>query len=360
MDRLVQVVGGGLVLVALLDIYLTVMYPTLDTRLVSLPLCQGIWQFFRLAARILPIKRDRLLSHCGPVTVIAIIVLWVSLLLFGFALISWPELGSSIKADQEGTPTDFVTALYYSGYALTTLGSGDILPKTGAHRLLILSQAAIGFSIFTLTITYILAVYSALAIRNTFALSLHYRTASTGDAVELLTRLGASGELNGTHQEIADIARELINLLEAQHSYPVLLYFRFQQTLYAMPRILFLTLDTATLIKSALNCEKNRPLIHSTAVAELWGSSLQLVTELSRYLVPKSCSYINEQREQLWRKQYYLAVERLRAEGIETVTDVEEGANSYVSLRQKWEPALVRLTKYMAYKWSEIAPAESS
>jgi hypothetical protein len=358
MDRLVQIVGVGIVALTLIDIYLTVLYPSLTSSLVSLPLCKGIWQLFRLTASAMPFNRDQVLSHCGPITIIAIIVLWVSLLLCGFALISWPELGSSIKASQEQTPTDFATALYYSGYALTTLGSGDILPKTSVHRLLILLQAAIGFSIFTLTITYILAVYSALAIRNTFALSLHYRTASTGDAVELLTRLGASGEFNDSRQEIADIARELINLLEAQHSYPVLLYFRFRQTLYAMPRILFLAMDSATLIKSALNCEKNRPLIHSTAVAELWGSGLQLVIELSRSLVPKGRSTINEQREKLWRERYYQAVERLRAEGIETVTDLEEGANLYISLRGKWEPALARLTDYMAYKWGEIAVGE--
>lgn len=354
MDWLVQVIGAGLVILALVDIYLTVLYHRLGSSVLSLYLNKLIWCLLRLVARAVPCKGDRLLSHSGPIMIVAIVVVWVCLLLWGVALIVLPELGSDIQASQGKTPTDLATALYYSGYSLTTLGTGDIVPKTGFYKLLILLQAALGFSTFTLTITYILAVYSALIGRNTFALSLHHRTAGTGDAAELLARLAASGEFSGVQQDISSIAKELVNLLELQHSYPVLLYFRLRETYYGLPRIVFLSLDTVSLIRSALNAKKYHALVHSTAVAQLWGSGSQILFELSRLLLPKQQTNINHQMEQAWRQQYYDAVERLRAEGIETATDLEAGADLYISLRRKWEPLLSELASYMAYEWSNV------
>ncbi|WP_339376152.1 potassium channel family protein [Calothrix sp. NIES-2098] len=347
-----------LVTVSLVDIYLTVLFPRLGSSLLSLPLGKGMWRFVRLIARIAPFKDEKLLAHNGPMLMILTVIVWLCLLICGFALIIWPELGSAIQSSDGWTETDFVTALYYSGFSLTTLGTGDLIPEVGFQRLLIILEAALGFSIFTLTITYLFSIYSALIRRNTFALSLHHRSAGTADAAEVLARLGASGELSGVQQDISNMARDLINLLESQHSYPALLYFRFRQTYYALPRILLLTMDTATLMKTALNAQKYRSIVHSTALAELWGGSQQLLMELSSFFLPRSSLNMNQSLEEVWRKRYYYAVEKFREEGIEITPDLEYGASLYVSLRRKWNPILVGLANYMGYHWSEIAPYE--
>ncbi len=359
MKLLVQIIGAGLIIISLIDIYLTVLFPRLGSSLLSLPLGKGMWQIFRMLARIVPFKDAKLLAHSGPTLMIATVVVWVCLLMCGFALIVWTELGSAIQSSGGWTETNFVTALYYSGFSLTTLGTGDLTPETDFQRLLMILEAAIGFSIFTLTITYLLSVYSALIRRNTFALSLHHRSDSTADAAEILVRLGASGELGGVQQDISHMARDLINLLESQHSYPVLLYFRFRQTYYALPRILLLAMDTATLMKTALNTQKYHSLLYSPAIAELWGGSQQLLFELSSLFQPKTRLNINESLEEVWRKRYYRAVKKFQDQGIETVTDLETGADSYISLRRKWNPTLMKLTSYMGYSWSEIAPYEN-
>jgi len=359
MKLLVQIVGTVLVTVSLVDIYLTVLFPRLGSSLLSLPLGKGMWRFFRTIARLAPFKDEMLLAHSGPMLMIATVIVWVCLLISGFALIIWPELGSAIKSSDGWTDTNFITALYYSGFSLTTLGTGDVTPESSFQRLLMIVEAALGFSIFTLTITYLLSIYSALIRRNTFALSLHHRSASTADAAEVLARLGASGELSCVQQDISNMARDLINLLESQHSYPALLYFRFRQTYYALPRILLLTMDTATLMKTALNAQKYPSIVHSTALAELWGGSQQLLMELSSFFLPKSRSNMDDVLEDVWRKRYYYAVEKFRKEGIEITADLESGAAMYVALRRKWHPNLVRLANYMGYTWSEIAPYES-
>jgi Ion channel len=359
MKFLAYVVGVGIIILCLIDIYLTVLFPSLGTSILSLPLGQRLWRLFRWVADNIPLKKEKLLAHSGPTLMIITVVMWLSLLVCGFALIVWTQLGSAIQASEGKTPTDFITALYYSGFTLTTLGTGDLTPKTDIQRFLMILQSAIGFSIFTLTITYLLSVYTALIRRNTFALSLHHRSAGTADAAEILARLGASGELSGVQLDISQIARDLINLLESQHSYPALLYFRFHQNYYALPRILFLAMDTATLIKSALNTKKYKSLVNSTAVAELWGGGLQLLVEISRLFSLDAYSKTNDNLEQVWRERYYCAVERLKDEGIETATDLEAGANLYISLRQRWNFYLTGLSNHMAYDWNEIAPCEN-
>ena len=192
-----QLVGAGLVLVALVDIFLAVLYARSGASLLSDRLNKVAWRLFRGVALALPGAkgRGRLLAYAGPSLLILSITLWVVLLLVGFALIVHPALGSAIRSTSDPTSTDFATALYYAGFSLTTLGTGDIVPFTGFQRLLTVLMAGVGFSVLTLSLTFLTSVYSALVRRNTFALGLHHRTAGTADAGVLLAHLGSRRRL---------------------------------------------------------------------------------------------------------------------------------------------------------------------
>lgn len=258
--------------VALVDIFLTVLYARSGTSLLSGRLHRWTWRLFRRTALSWAPRKDQLLAFAGPVLLLLTVVLWVVLLSLGFSLIIWPALGAGVEAPTGETPTDFAAALYYAGYNLTTLGTGDLVPQAGAYRLLSVFMAATGFSILTLLLTFFTSVYSALVRRNTFALGLHHRTAGTADATVLLSRLLPDGEPADARQELTAMSEELINLYESQHFYPVLHYFRFQETAYALARLALLTLDTVSLIRSALDERTYRPLVRSAAVAALWGA----------------------------------------------------------------------------------------
>lgn len=360
MNWLVQAIGTGLVLLALADIFLTVLYPRSGKGVISTRLSKGMWQLFRFIARASFWDRNRLLSYCGPILLVTIVLVWILLLIIGFACIFWPALGFGIQTSQGETQTDFGTALYYSGYMFTTLGVGNLVPETTAYRLLAILEAAVGFSTFTLTLTYFLSVYSALTRRNAFALSLQYRSASQANAAEMLARLGAHGDFSGARQEIANIATELLNLLELHHSYPVLHYFRFEQPFYSLARITLLSLDTAALTCSALDEEQYVSLIRSAAISELGDGGQLLLIQLSDTFLPRRLSSGKRQSAQVWRVWYYRAVDRLQAEGIAHRLDLQAGAEQYIALRQKWNPYVAAFADYMAYDWQEIAPAEGT
>jgi hypothetical protein len=86
------------------------------------------------------------------------LVVWLLLLVTGGAMIYKPALVTAIRASSGATDTSWSTALYYSGFNLTTLGVGDVVSKTGLYRLLTITEAAVGFSFFSMVITYFLSV----------------------------------------------------------------------------------------------------------------------------------------------------------------------------------------------------------
>ena len=363
-DQILQLLGAALVLVALSDIFLTVLYARSGAGLLSDRLHKGLWRLFRGAARSFPRFKNRLLAYAGPLLLVVTALFWIALLLLGFSLIIWPALGSEIRAGSGPTPTDFAAALYYTGYSLTTLGNGDLVPHTSFYRLLTVFEAAVGFSVLTLALTFFTSVYSALVRRNTFALGLHHRALGTADAAVLLTRLAPGGDFSSARSEVSKMADELLNLYESHHFYPVLHYFRFEGEAYSLARITLLTLDTATLVRSALDERAYRPFVRSAAVAALWGGGTQLLEGVSAMSLPEpgpgKVEELAAESEQLWRAHYLRATETLRAEGIAVTHDLKAGADSYVALRREWGEYVAAFADYMAYDWDEVARQEAA
>lgn len=289
---------------------------------------------------------------------VATVAVWFLLLTSGFALIVWPALGASIQASQGPTPTDFATALYYSGYSFTTLGTGDIVPQTSGFRILMVLQAFLGFSVLTLTLTYLMSVYSALVRRNTLAQALHHLSSGSGDAAEVVGRLGAGGSFEDARSLLSTKADEVLDLLESHHSYPVLHYFRLREPHYAMARIALLTMDTATLLRVGLGSQHNT-LARSGAVQMLWGAGLAFLRETGATFLPKRTE--RQAREERSKSdeaaRFEAALHRISAAGVSTNTDTVSAFTAYTSLRGEWIDLTRAFAKSMGHQWDEIEPA---
>ena len=354
---LYQLIGLIVVLVTLIDVYLTVLYPRTGNSVISLRLSKATWEVFRYLSRLPFVNSDRVLSYCGPTLLVAIASFWLCLFTLGFALMIWPALGNGIQASQGKTPTDFATALYYSGFTLTTLGVGDLVPKTNLWRLVTVLESAVGFSVFTATLTYLLSVYNALNRRNVFASSLYHRANGKADTADFLWRLKGYGKFEPASQEISTISHNLTFLLESHHDYPILHYFRFQKTYYALARITFVSLDVVTLIKTALHPQTYEAIISSSAVTELHNSGPYTLHKLAdSFLKENMTKAVSTSSKQAWRQWYFHAIETLEAHGVETVADVQKGADNYVKMRTEWNAEVAAFAKYMDYDWDKIAP----
>lgn len=346
------VAGAAVVLLTLADVFYTVLFPASGHGPLRRPLSRLTWRLFAEVGRRLPReRRRRFLAYSGPVQISATILTWVTLLVVGWALVFEPTLGDSVRASQGPTDTGFGTALYYSGFTLTTLGTGDVVATTATYRALTVAEAALGFSAFTMALTYFLSIYSALTSRKSFAAALHHRTLGTGVPVQLLVGLSDGDDLPDARHQLSTLAEFLTHTSETHRSYPVLRYFHFRHMRYALPRVLLIALDAAALVSSALAADRYRGLVSSSGAYQLAAAGLETLEELVPGVDPRRAT---ESERVGWEDRFRASAEMLRAAGVEIVADVDEGARRYAAIRERWDAPLHALSAAMLYDWKEI------
>lgn len=356
-----QTIGAALVLLIILDIFLTVLYARIGTGIISDRLAYVTWRCFRWLAARVGRHGSIVLSFCGPVILVLLVLVWTVALTCGTALIIHPRLGTSISAGSGPTATDFLTALYVGGSSMSVVGASDFSPQTGGMRVFFLGMSLIGMTGLSLTLTYLMQVYTALQQRNTLGLAVHLLSDATGDAAEVLARLGPGGQFDAGYSNVADLAVEMASVKEAHHFYPVLFYFRFREPYYSVSRCTLVALDLATLIKSAVDTERYGWLVQSASVTQLWRASMALVMTLDNAFLARDLPNPDEPPDEptraRWRHRYEAALRRLKAAGIQTTSDEHAGAERYIALRTRWDGYVTTLAPAMAYAAEEVDPA---
>jgi hypothetical protein len=73
-----QTGGIVIVLLILLDVFLTVLYARMGSGLLSPRLARMVWYTFRLGARSFPRHCDRIATFCGPVILVLLVFVWTA------------------------------------------------------------------------------------------------------------------------------------------------------------------------------------------------------------------------------------------------------------------------------------------
>jgi hypothetical protein len=355
-----QICGALLVLLILLDVFLTVLYARANAGIISPRVARLVWWVFKAIAKPFGRVRDSIFSFCGPAILVMLVVVWALGLTVAAGLIIHPELGTSVRATSGDTPGDFITAIYAGGSSISVIGATDFTPHTASFRLLFLFNSLVGVSVTFLTLTYLMQVYTALDRRNTLGLNVHLASAETGDAAELIAHLGPEGKFEAGYMNLSLLAAEMTKAKESHHFYPVLFYFRFRQPFYSVSRFTLVSLDTATLIKSALSDRDYAWLKNSGAVEQLWDGAmllLETVSEMFLHGAKRGLPHApDEDTCELWRGRYFAALRTLRQAGIQTVYDEQAGADYYVNLRRQWNDYIMHMAPLLAYSKEDIDP----
>jgi hypothetical protein len=361
MPVLSSIFGVALIVLILLDVYLTVLYARVGAGFLSHRLACFTWRAFRTIGSCMMRGRDAFLSFCGPTILVLLVITWVFGLMLGGAAIVHPRLGKTVTATSGAvTDTSFSAALYIAGDSMTTVGTSDFAPRSGPLRLFFTFMSFIGISMITLTLTYFLEIYNALQSRNTTAVKMNHATGGTGDAAELLAGVGAQGRFDVGYTHLAEMAAEVMETHEAHHFYGVLLYFRFKEPHYALSRMALITLETPTLIKSALDDREYGWLKESAAVLQMWRGAMDSLTELAMTFLPNGLpDHVPEPDEATrdrWKRRYHAACERMRQAGIRAIADEENGAETYCALRARWDRYLGAFAEHMLQRMDAIDP----
>ena len=361
------VVGSVLYLVVLVDLLLTVLYARLGGHGVARLGAGFIANLIgRTVRRVLLVtghaigKRDAVLSFCGPLTLILLPFAWTWLLTIASALLIHPQLGESVVAQQGASVTDFITALYAAGTSLAITGSSEYIPANDAMRFLYLSNAVTGTAVLTLTVTYLMQVYPALQRRNAVAVTIHVYSRHTGDAARVVAALIPQGDPALAGSNLANLGQALLEVAEGYHFYPVLFYFRPHSIEYADLRFVTVILDTATLMRTALDERLAGRIGDAGPVLLMRDSAKMLSMTLEGTFVDEETDPHEKPSPDSvarWRERFMRACEHLQRASVPIAADREAAASRYVDERAKWQPRLDTLGRYATYGKDEIDPA---
>src|SRR5215203_467753 len=356
--------AAGLVLLALIifDIYATVLHSSARYGPVGESLNRSVWRVTRGAAfRLARANRHRLLNMVGPLLLPLLIVVYIVLLVLAFALVYYPHVPGGFTFGVEDSGPGWIDAIYFSGVTLTTVGYGDVMPRTTPIRFLALFESASGLFVISLAITYMLTVYTALERKRAVAVSLYHQAGQGADVAGFIAHHFVEGRFYGLRDALRTVTRDLQGLLESHIDHPVIHYFHPVEVYKGTPRVLFLLLETCTVIRAALDREQNEDLRNYPEVRTLDAGVRHVLAQLvgsldleRRERPRKPTGAEAEEDAQRWRRRYEQTLARLRESGIGVRRDAEQGWQEYRSQREEWESKLRRLAHHLGYDWEEV------
>lgn len=217
-DLLFFLAGLVIASLALRDVFETVVVPGGNRG--SLRVTQ------RLIYVLLPIwkavrgRRRGVSGTFAPIVLVVSFFIWMSLLAVGFGLM-FHAARHGFRPIVHSIPE----AIYQAGGTILTLGLNDSR-AVGLGRWLVLGGGFCGLAVMTMAVTYLLAVQTSLAQRDTGIIKLN---TSAGDPPAALTLLENLAMIDD-RQELADILREGRNwcatVRQSHSAHPSLIYFQ--------------------------------------------------------------------------------------------------------------------------------------
>src|SRR5262249_20553958 len=163
------------------------------------------WIPFAACARRVPSRkrRETLLGFYGPLSLLFLLCVWATGLIFGFALVQW----STHVALNTHTATPFSTYAYMSGVIFFTLGFGDVVPLDALARVFAVLEGGTGFGFLAVIIGYLPVIYQAFSRREVTISLLDARAGSPPTALELLRRHSQDNGMEELKQVLSDWER---------------------------------------------------------------------------------------------------------------------------------------------------------
>ncbi len=178
--------------------------------------------------------KDRVLAFLGPVSLLAVLVVWIILFLAGYALMFWALIEGSIG-----------DALRLSGSSIFTLGVAS--SAQAGPTVLEFLAAATGLIVVALQIGYLPTIYSAYNRRETLVTMLESRAGTPAWGPELLARQQFSRGLNTLPALYSAWDAWAADVGESHASYPWLMAFRSPYPLRSWIVGLLAVLDAAAM-----------------------------------------------------------------------------------------------------------------
>lgn len=221
--------GIALVLLVILDIIWTTLWIDGGEGVITSNLSNFMW---KLMSKV-PARKE--LS--GPITLMSVLFAWVTLLWLGWSLVFASNSSSLINTlnDEALVWQNFV---YYAGYTIFTLGSGEYAPTSSFWQILTNFASGTGTLFLALGTSYILSIVGAVVSKRSFAREI-FTLGSSSE--EILIDTWNGNDFSEINPLLGDLSKEITNLAVNHKAYPLLHYYhtkeRNEATALAIPII---------------------------------------------------------------------------------------------------------------------------
>ncbi len=189
-------------------------------------------------------QRDAVWAMYAPITLLLMPVVWITLVMTGYALIYW-----SI-----GVPSLY-DSFIISGSSILTLG---FAPTTGLPATVFeFTEAMLGLILIALLIAYLPTMYSAFSQREAMVTLLEVRAGSPPFAIEMFKRFQRLHGMHQLHQVWEEWERWFVMVEETHTSLAALTFFRSPQSDRSWVTASGAILDAASLAASTLDLPRD-------------------------------------------------------------------------------------------------------
>src|SRR6266498_3921412 len=276
--------------------------------------------------------RERILAAAAPFFFLILLAVWASMAVVSYALILWSP--AFIHGVNGHGPVSFVTAMYFSGSSLFTIGFGDVV-ATGWTRAIVVTEGATGLGLVAVVIGYLPVLYQAFNRREVGVLLLDARAGSPPSGPELLHRMGSAGVASSLPQLFAEWERWVSDVLETHMSYPILALFRSPHDNTSWVTSLGSVLDAATLILTSLDDEPGE------SAKLFYGTGVHAVEDLFYYF------RLTEREAVIQRNEFEDVLNDMKNDGF-AIRPVDEAFASFTEKRAKYAPRLDAIVVLLA------------
>jgi Ion channel len=330
--------GIAMFLIVIWDAFESIILPRRVTRKFRLTrvFYRITWQSSKFLVKLVPSRKTRetLLGFYGPISLLVLIGVWAVGLVLGFGFMQFGA-GSAVNitGGQPGLWTDF----YLSGTTFFTLGLGDVVPRSGLARVLVVVEAGFGFGFLAAIIGYLPFIYGSFSKREVEISLLDSRAGTPPTAGELLRRHSYDGGREALRDLLKDWELWCAELMESHLSYPVLAFFRSQHDNQSWIAALTAILDACALLKVGIEgaCERQAQLTFAIArhavadLAQVFGTP------------PSALPYERLSVAEAARLRGTLAEQGLR------LRDTPEAQEQLTAMRNSYEPYIYALATYL-------------
>ncbi len=217
-------------------------------------LYRGAWRVMRAVAEASPSDRARevVLATFAPVSVLLLLLAWVTQQVIGFGLIWWGVGGVS---GAEG----LFDAIYYSGVVYFTLGFGELVPTGAVPRVGALVEAMAGVATTALVIGYLPSLYGAYSERERKLMTLDDGTEGRIIPVNLLISRAPTGDVDDVLEFLDGWEEWVSGVMETHTTFPMLTVFRSKYRGQNWITALGVLADTALLCQLIVGLRDRKP-----------------------------------------------------------------------------------------------------